>query len=397
MPPANDQPTYLQRWIWQQADWPRFNWDDKALAESLREVTQLQGKLLGKIGAVVDESTAASELDAQLQNIVQSSAIEGENLNVESVRSSLAKRLGVNDEGPSNGTAQTEGLADLLLDATKNHEQPLTLDRLYQWHRYLFTASAEGEFRLEQIRVGELRGEEVMQVVSGPLQKRTVHYEAPPKTAADESSAGLEEQLNAFLHWLQASRADKTLDPILRAAQAHLWFVTLHPFDDGNGRLARAISDYALAQAEDQSIRFYAMAASIMEKRKAYYNILETTQKGDLCITPWILWFLDTLKHSLEAALNRIDFVLQKSRFWQLHSQGGLNAQQIKVLNRLLDAGHLDNGGGFQGKLNAKKYMGIAGVAKATATRHLADLLEKNCLIKLEGGGRSTRYEINWP
>lgn len=205
---------------------------------------------------MVDESSAASELDAQLQNIVQSSAIEGENLNVESVRSSLAKRLGVNDAGLSNGTAQTEGLADLLFDATKNHQQPLTLDRLYQWHCYLFTEPPEGEFRLEQIRVGELRGEDVMQVVSGPLQKRTVHFEAPPKTAADENSAGLEEQLNTFLHWLQASRADKTLAPILRAAQAHLWFVSLHPFDDGNGRLARAISDYALAQAEDQTIRF---------------------------------------------------------------------------------------------------------------------------------------------
>lgn len=397
MPPANDQPPYLQRWIWQQVDWPQFTWDDKVLAESLREVTQLQGKLLGKIDAVVGENCSVSELDAQLQNIVQSSAIEGENLNVESVRSSLAKRLGVNNAGLSDGTAQTEGLADLLLDATKNHQQPLTLDRLYQWHCYLFTAPAEGEFRLEQIRVGALRDENVMQVVSGPLQKRTVHFEAPPKTAADENSVGLEEQLNTFLHWLQASRADKTLDPILRAAQAHLWFVTLHPFDDGNGRLARTIGDYALAQAEDQSIRFYAMAASIMEKRKDYYRMLEITQKGDLCITEWMLWFLDTLKHSLEAALNRIDFVLQKSRFWQRHSQDDLNAQQIKVLNRLLDAGHPHNGGGFQGNLNAKKYMGIAGVAKATATRHLAHLLEKNCLIKCAGGGRSTRYDINWP
>jgi Fic family protein len=179
----------------------------------------------------------------------------------------------------------------------------------------------------------------------------------------------------------------------LRAAQAHLWFVTLHPFDDGNGRLARAISDYALAQAEDQSIRFYAMAASIMEKRRDYYDILEATQKGDLNITQWMVWFLETLKRTLDAALDRIDFVLQKSRFWQSHSQDGLNTQQTKVLNRLLDAGP----DGFNGHLNAKKYMGIAGVAKATATRHLSDLLEKNCLIKLEGGGRSTRYDINWP
>lgn len=395
MPPTKDQVTAdRQRWIWQQADWPQFNWDDKALAASLREVTQLQGKLLGKIDAVADESSAASELDALLQNIVQSSAIEGESLNVDSVRSSLAKRLGVNDAGLTAGTAQTEGLAELLLDATKNYEQPLTLDRLYQWHSYLFPAPPEGEFRLEAIRVGELRGEESMQVVSGPINKRVVHFEAPPKTAAADSSTGdLAEQLATFLAWLDTSRADTTVDPILRAAQAHLWFVTLHPFDDGNGRLARAISDYALAQAEHQSIRFYAMAASIMEKRKDYYGILEATQKGDLTITQWMAWFLETLKHTLETALARIDFVLQKSRFWQIHSQDGLNAQQTKVLNRLLDAGP----GGFKGHLNAKKYIGIAGVAKATATRHLADLLEKNCLIKLEGGGRSTRYDINWP
>lgn len=395
MPPINSQVVAgQQRWIWQQADWPQFNWDDKALAASLREVTQLQGKLLGKIDAVADENSAASELDALLQNIVQSSAIEGESLNVDSVRSSLAKRLGVNHAGLTPATAQTEGLVELLLDATKNHQQPLTLDRLYQWHRYLFPTAAKSEVRLEQIRVGELRGEELMQVVSGPTNKRAIHFEAPPKTVVAGSASGnLAEQLAAFLTWLETSRADTTLDPILRAAQAHLWFVTLHPFDDGNGRLARAISDYALAQAEHQSIRFYAMAASIMEKRKDYYDILEATQKGDLTITQWMVWFIETLKHTLEAALDRIDFVLQKSRFWQIHSQDGLNSEQTKVLNRLLDAGQV----GFKGHLNAKKYMGIAGVAKATATRHLASLLEKNCLVKLDGGGRSTRYDINWP
>ena len=396
MAPTNAQtPFSSHRWIWQQADWPQFNWDDKTLAIKLREVSQLQGRLLGKLDAVTDESSASSELDALLQNIVQSSAIEGESLNVESVRSSLAKRLGVNDAGLSATTAQTEGLSKLLLDATKNHEQALTIDRLYQWHHYLFPEPAESEFRLEEICVGELRGEETMQVVSGPINKRVVHFEAPPKTAnaANSVSVDLVEQLDTFLSWLENSRSDPSLDPILRAAQAHLWFITLHPFDDGNGRLARAISDYALAQAEHQSIRFYAMAASIMDNRKGYYHILESTQKGDLTITQWMLWFLETLKHSLETALDRIDFVLQKALFWQIHSQDGLNRQQTKVLNRLLDAGPK----GFEGHLNAKKYMGIAGVAKATATRHLADLLAKGCLIKLQDGGRSTRYEINWP
>lgn len=386
MPAESNQ----KQWIWQQNDWPNFHWCAETLAPSLREVTTLQGTLLGKSGAIVDDSNNESNLNALLQNIVQSSAIEGETLNAESVRSSLAKRLGVKEAGLTPETAKTEGLAELLLDATQNHHQPLTLDRLYQWHHYLFPEQEEGEFTLSEVKVGELRGDEPMQVVSGPLHKRTIHFEAPPLHNAD--CKGLEEQLNTFLTWLSESETDKTLDPILRAAQAHLWLVTLHPFDDGNGRLARAITDYALAQAEHQTIRFYAMAASIMENRNAYYDILESTQKGGLDITSWMQWFLGTLKHTLQAALERIDFVLAKARFWQTHAQDGLSPQQIKVLNRLLDAGPE----GFDGGLNAKKYMGIAGVAKATATRHLTGLLEKKCLIKLEGGGRSTRYEINW-
>jgi len=295
--------------------------------------------------------------------------------------------------GLTTETAKTEGLAELLLDATQNHEEPLTLDRLYQWHRYLFPEKAEGEFAHTEVVVGELRGDDLMQVVSGPHQKRTIHFEAPPKTAADENGKSLEDQLDDFLAWLQVSAADKTLDPILRAAQAHLWFVTLHPFDDGNGRLARAITDYALAQAEHQAIRFYAMAASIMEKRKGYYDILESTQKGGLDITEWMQWFLEALKHTFESALERIDVVLKKARFWQTHAQDGLSAQHTKVLNRLLD----DGPEGFEGGLSAAKYKGLAKVSKATATRHLQELLDKGCIVKLAGGGRSTRYEINWP
>lgn len=382
-----------KQWIWQQQNWPAFSWGSDALAVTLREVTQLQGTLLGKAGAIAADSSAETNLDALLQNIVQSSAIEGDTVNVESVRSSLAKRLGVKEAGLTAETAKTEGLAELLLDATQNYEDLLTLDRLYQWHRHLFPEKAEGEFTLTEVAVGELRGDDPMQVVSGPHQNRTIHFEAPPKTAIDENGKSLEDQLKEFLLWLQASRADKTLDPILRAAQAHLWFVTLHPFDDGNGRLARAVTDYTLAQAENQAIRFYAMAASIMEKRKGYYDILESTQKGGLDITEWMQWFLETLKHTLEAALDRIDIVLKKARFWQAHAQDGLNAQHTKVLNRLLD----DGPEGFEGGLSAAKYKGLAKVSKATATRHLQELLDKGCIVKLAGGGRSTRYDINWP
>jgi Fic family protein len=373
-------------WIWQQADWPHLVWDNTALAPLLREVTQLQGRLLGQAGAINEAHSAKANIDALLQNIVQSSAIEGELLNVESVRSSLAKRLGIEEAGLTAETAKTAGLAELLLDATQNYAAPLTLARLYRWHGYLFAEQDDRAFQLEQIKVGQLRGDEAMQVVSGPVHKRTVHFEAPPRE-------GLDQQVDAFLAWLAESANDASLDPILRAAKAHFWFVTLHPFDDGNGRLARAISDYALAQAEHQSIRFYAMAASIMEKRSSYYDVLEASQKGGLDITAWMVWFLDTLKHSINAAQTRIDLVLQKSRFWQTHSLDGLNESQIKVLNRLLDAGE----GGFEGRLNASKYKSIAGVSKATATRHLQELLDKQCIRKCEGGGRSTHYDIQWP
>lgn len=372
-------------WIWQHDDWPNFTWDNDAFASLLRDVTQLQGRLLGKIDNLGSEQSLESALDAQLQNIVQSSAIEGEALNVESVRSSLARRLGVKDAGLSKTTAQTEGLADLLLDATQNHSEDLTLDRLFRWHRYLFPEDEDSPFSFESINVGELRGHEPMQVVSGPHYKRTVHFEAPPKE-------GLEAQLDNFLSWLSDSRSDTLLDPLLRAGLAHFWFVTLHPFDDGNGRLARAVSDYVLAQGEQQSIRYYAMAASIMDKRKSYYGILESTQKGGVDITAWMNWFLETLKETFDSALSKIDLVLQKARFWQVHGQDGLKPEQVKTLNRLLDSGP----GGFEGGLSAKKYQSLAKVSKATATRHIAELLEKGCVVKLEGGGRSTKYDINW-
>lgn len=224
-----------------------------------------------------------------------------------------------------------------------------------------------------------------MQVVSGHVGKPVVHFEAPPRQ-------GLENELTAFLHWFAESRTDTALDPLIRAGIAHLWFVTLHPFEDGNGRLTRAITDLALAQAENQSIRFYAMAAGIMERRAGYYSILESTQKGDVNITPWLAWFLETLKDAIEKAMTQIDHVLKKARFWQMHSQDRLLPEQSKVLNRLLDAGAQ----GFEGGLSAAKYQSMAKVSKATATRHLSELLEKKCLVKLDGGGRSTRYEINW-
>ncbi|MGY8812678.1 MAG: Fic family protein [Pseudomonadales bacterium] len=366
-------------WIWQQPDWPRFTWQAEPLAPLLRACTQAQGRLIGMLGAVGNDTEAQSSLDAMLQNIVTSSAIEGEQLNVGSVRSSLAKRLGVSEEGRT--TARSEGLAQLLLDATQAHQQPLDLERLYAWHRWLFPD--DDSLMARPLLIGALRGDEPMQVVSGRLDRPTVHFEAPPR-------AGLEQQLADFLDWFERSRSDASLDPLLRAGIAHFWFVTLHPFDDGNGRLTRAITDLALAQGEHQTIRFYAMSASILDDRAGYYRILEASQKGPLGITAWLQWFLATLLNSLEQALARIDRVLTKARFWQTHRSQTFSAEQTKVLNRLLDGGER----GFEAGISAAQYQAVAKVSKATATRHLSDLVAKGCITRLPGGGRSTRYQV---
>ncbi|HWH88020.1 MAG TPA: Fic family protein [Pseudomonas sp.] len=369
-------------WIWQQPDWPDFNWQAERLAPLLRECVQTQGRLMGMAGSVGESMSAQSELDALLQNIVTSSAIEGEQLNVGSVRSSLARRLGLEWIDREGVSERSEGLAQLMLDATHGFDQPLTLSRLLEWHTWLFPAE-EATFRA---RSGTLRGDEPMQVVSGRLDRPTVHFEAPPRQ-------GLEQQLERFLNWFEASRDQVSLDPLLRAGIAHFWFVTLHPFDDGNGRLTRTITDLALAQGEAQAIRFYAMSASILDDRAGYYRILESSQKATLDLTEWLTWFLQTLLRSLEQAITRIDSVLGKSRFWQAHRESDLSAEQIKVLNRLLDGGER----GFDQGLSAGQYQAVAKVSKATATRHLAELLEKGCLRRLPGGGRSTRYKINYP
>lgn len=372
-------------WIWQQPDWPDFNWQAERLAPLLRECVQTQGRLLGMAGSVGDSMSAQSELDALLQNIVTSSAIEGEQLNVGSVRSSLARRLGLEWIDRDSVSQRSEGLAQLMLDATHGFDEPLTLARLLEWHTWLFPAE-EAMFSARPILVGTLRGDEPMQVVSGRLDRPTVHFEAPPRQR-------LEQQIERFLSWFEASRDQVSLDPLLRAGIAHFWFVTLHPFDDGNGRLTRTITDLALAQGEAQAIRFYAMSASILEDRAGYYRILESSQKATLDITEWLTWFLQTLLRSLQQAITRIDSVLGKTRFWQAHRESDLSAEQIKVLNRLLDGGER----GFEQGLSAGQYQAVAKVSKATATRHLAELLDKGCLQRLPGGGRSTRYKINYP
>ncbi|MGF6517278.1 Fic family protein [Pseudomonas sp. BT76 TE3572] len=372
-------------WIWQKPDWPNFNWQAERLTPLLRECVQAQGRLMGMVSSVGSSLSAQNELDALLQNIVTSSAIEGEQLNVGSVRSSLARRLGLEAVDGDQVSQRSEGLAQLMLDATQHFSQPLTLTRLLAWHEWLFPAQ-ETDFAARSIHVGALRGDEPMQVVSGRLDRPTVHFEAPPRQ-------GLEQQLDTFLSWFESSRSQIGLDPLLRAGIAHFWFVTLHPFDDGNGRLTRTITDLALAQGEAQAIRFYAMSASILEDRSGYYRVLETSQKATVDITDWLEWFLKTLLRSLQQAMARIESVLGKARFWQAHRESALTAEQIKVLNRLLDGGER----GFEEGISAAQYQAVAKVSKATATRHLAELLEKGYLKRLPGGGRNTRYQISYP
>ncbi|HDZ47069.1 hypothetical protein LCGC14_0154380 [marine sediment metagenome] len=366
-------------YIWEQRKWPHFKWDESALRPTLDALRLLQGRVLGKTEAAHGQADLDVEMDALIQNAIRTSEIEGERLDVGSVRSSVARQLGLEQAGVSaRTTPESEALVELLLQSTHQLDEPLSREQLCLWQSMLFV---QGPGVLGNVRVGELRGDHPMQVVSGRLDRPNVHFEAPPR-------GQLEAELDAFITWF--NHPPQGLDELVRAGITHLWLITLHPFDDGNGRVTRAVTDRALAQAERQSVRFYSLSAAIMARRNAYYDLLETAQKGSLDITAWLLWFLDTLKEALEQALLRIDRVLMKATFWQRHATTVLNERQIKVLNRLLDTA----GEEFEQGINARKYQSLAKVSKATATRDLAELLEKGCVYKLPGGGRSTRYTV---
>lgn len=364
-------------WIWQQADWPHFRWQDSEILPRLRHAQRRLGMLIGSHSRL---GNSDQTLDTLLANIISSSAIEGERLNAQSVRSSLARRLGGSQTPSYPVSDRSEGLAAMMLDAIDNHEQPLTIERLYQWHRWLFPAN---EWSVQRLNVGQLRGDEPMQVVSGRVDRPTVHFEAPPR-------ATLDDQLAEFIPWFNQTQHDPTMDPLLRAAICHFWFVTLHPVDDGNGRLTRALTDLALSQADSHSIRLYAMSVAILELRGDYYRALESAQRGTLDITSWLCWFLDTLDYSIELALQVIDRSFAKTFFWLRHCNDALSPEQTKVLNRLLDGGEQ----GFENGISASQYQKVAGVSKPTATRHLAQLVDRGCIEKLPGGGRNTRYQI---
>lgn len=365
-------------WIWKQPNWTAFTWKDEKILPLTRHIHQKIGILLGQSQHNPEKEHLT--LDNLIANLVSSSAIENETLNVYSLRSSLARHLGVSLDQPYPSSERSDGLANIMLDALNNFEQNLSVERLFQWHQWLFN---ETDWTMQRIRIGQLRGHEPMQVVSGRMDYPTVHFEAPPRD-------GLEQRLDEFIQWFNTSRTNTLLDPLVRAGITHLWFVTLHPFDDGNGRITRTLTDLALAQMDQQSIRLYAMSPVILNKRKSYYEILEATQKDGSDITAWLLWFLQALNESLEQTLKRIERTLLKSTFWQVFSELDLHEGERKVLNRLLDGGE----NGFEHGISASQYQKVAKVSRATATRHLTDLLEKGCIVKLEGGGRNTRYQI---
>lgn len=365
-------------YIWQAPDWPNWRYDAGMLATALAEVSLAQGVLLGRLSDLGMGLRDQACLAALTDDVVKTSEIEGEHLSVHSVRSSIARRLGVDIGALAPVDRHVEGVVELVLDATANSEAPVTQARLFGWHAALFPTGYSG---LSSINVAQWRDDASgpMQVVSGPLHRQRVHFEAPP-------AHRLAVETRRFIDWVNAPPAEP---PLVRAGLAHLWFVTLHPFDDGNGRIARAIGDLMLARADGSSQRFYSLSAQIQRERNAYYDILERTQKDSMDVTPWLSWFFETLLRAVQQAHTTLDDVLAKARFWRHWGMQALNARQVKVLNRLLD--------GFEGKLTSSKWAAIAKCSADTALRDINDLVERGALRKAVGGGRSTSYALNDP
>lgn len=370
----------LPQWIWQQPDWPQFRFDKAKLAVPLARARLAQGKILGAAHLLDSGLTREAVAAVLVEDALTTSAIEGEKLNLEAVRSSVARRLGLPSAGLPVPPRAVDGLIDVLLDATRSHEQPLTSQRLFGWHAALFPSGYSG---LHPIRVGQLRGDEPMQVVSGSLGSEVVHFVAPP-------NEHLQAELDRFLAWFNAPAGE--LEGLLRAGLAHLWFVTLHPFEDGNGRLARAITDMALSQDEALPMRLFSLSAQILRERNSYYEVLESAQRSGLDVTGWLCWFLAQVEAAANAAEQTVANTLAKARFWLRHQHTDLSERQRKVLNRLLDAG-ADQ---FEGGINTRKYMSLTRTSRVTAYRELADLVEKRCLWPTGKGGRSAAYEIAW-
>lgn len=362
-------------YLYNNHNWPIFEWNSDKLLALLSYVRNRQGRLIGKMGALGFELRNEANLVILTQEIIKSTEIEGEFLDREQVRSSIARRLGLDISGLVYSERNVDGIVDLLLDATKNYDKELTEERLFTWHASLFPIGKSGMYK---IIAGNWRDDSTgpMQVVSGVMGKEKVHYQAPP-------AAQIEKEMRIFFDWFNL---EKNTDLVIKAAVAHLWFVTIHPFEDGNGRISRALSDMLLARSDEQSFRFYSMSTQIRKERNSYYDILEKTQKSGLDITNWLEWFLNCLLHSIENSEKLLEKIIYKHSFWIHHSKVNINDRQRKILNMLMDE--------FEGVLNTTKWSKIGKCSQDTALRDIQDLIEKGILEKSSKGGRSTIYEL---
>jgi Fic family protein len=364
-----------QRYIHELRDWPQFRWNQQSIFGQLADIRHRQGRLIGRMEGLGFLQQKEAELATLTLEVLKSSDIEGEQLDADQVRSSIAKRLGMDIAGATPADRNVEGVVEMMLDATQNFAAPLSVERLSGWHASLFPTGRSG---MRKITAGAWRTDSSgpMQVTSGPMGREKIHFEAPAATRLDH-------EMTRFIEWANTAEGS---DPVLRAALAHLWFVTIHPFDDGNGRIARALADLMLARSERNAQRFYSMSAQIRQERNAYYEILERTQKGTLDITAWIEWFLACLGRAFDGTESTLGAVLQKSLFWKRHAATGLNQRQRAVLNMLLD--------GFEGKLTTVKWAKLTKTSHDTALRDIQDLVDRGVLEKNAGGGRSTSYSL---
>lgn len=360
-------------YIWQYPEWPSFTWNDSRIISLLSEVRNLEGKIQGMMDGLGFNVQSMTALNVMTEDVLRSNEIEGVILNSDKVRSSIARHLGIDTAGLPQPDHYTEGVVQIMMDAVTNCNKPLTPERLFNWHAALFPTGRSGMY---PITVGAYRtGGEPMQIVSGAMGKEKVHYEAPPSDVVPD-------MMTDFLTWINSDNT--VIDPVLKAAVAHLWFVAIHPFDDGNGRLTRTITDMQLAKADGFPLRFYSMSAEILREKKAYYEILEHTTSNSTDITEWLEWFLNTMKSSILRAKETVKRVVCKSSFWQRHREIPMNERQVRVVNMLWD--------GFTGKLTSSKWAKITKTSQATALRDITDLIEKGILTAAADGGRSSNY-----
>jgi len=366
----------MKPYIYQQPDWPDFRWEQDALQYLLGKVRNIQGKLVGKMDSLGFGLKNEAVLQTLTREVIKTTEIEGETLDLEQVRSSIARRLGMNIPGMIASNRHVDGMVDMMMDVSRNFASPITAERLLNWQSALFPGGRSG---LYTIVTGRWRDDSTgpMQVVSGPMGKEKIHFEAQP-------SSLINGEMDRFINWF--NKDDQTIDPVIKAGLAHLWFVTIHPFEDGNGRIARALSEMMLARADGISQRFYSMSAQIRIERNAYYQVLEKTQLGKLDVTVWLQWFLNCLMNAIEASEKVLSIVLDRHKFWNAHATNVLNHRQILMINKIFD--------GFEGNLTSSKWAKIVKCSPDTALRDIQDLIKKGIFTKQEGGGRSTCYKL---